>query len=47
LFVSTCGEIYSGVLDLSEGRGDITKKALKENEESKFIKSYNKDTVIV
>lgn len=29
---STRGKIYSGVLDLSEGKGDITKKTLKENE---------------
>lgn len=29
---STRGKIYSGVLDFSEGKGDITKKTLKENE---------------
>ena len=31
-FAFTRGRIYSGVFDLSEGKGDITKKTLKENE---------------
>jgi hypothetical protein len=31
----TRGKIYSGVLDLSEGKGDRTKKTLKENEKKK------------